>query len=382
MNTTRPGIEILLNQRRELIAGKRVALLTNQSGVLRDLTSSARVLAEVAELGSIFTPEHGLWGAAVEGEAVGDDTLGGVPIHSLYGTHDTPTPEQLRPGGRALDAVVCDLQDVGCRFYTYAWTVTKLLRAAAEAGVPVIVCDRPNPIGDAVEGPGIEPAYRSLVGLYDVPIRHGLTLGELARLVNHEADLGCTLTVVPCAGWTRSTLWSATGLPWVPPSPGIPTAETTLVYPGTCLLEGVNVSVGRGSARPFEWLGAPWIDGQALADMLNDATMPGLRWRALRFRPLAEPYRGVLCGGVQPHVVDAGTVRPVAAGVALLLAIRSLHPAELRWNETHFDRLAGCGRLRESIAARAPLDEITGSWDEQTLSFRARAATSLIEDYA
>ncbi len=177
-------------------------------------------------------------------------------------------------------------------------------------------------------------------------------------------------------------LWSATGLPWVPPSPGIPTAETALLYPGTCLLEGVNVSVGRGSARPFEWLGAPWIDGQVLAEILNDATMPGLRWRALRFRPLAEPYRGVLCGGVQPHVVDAGSLRPVAAGVALLLAIRQLYRAELRWNVPHFDRLAGSSRLREQIAAGAPPDEVIGPWDEQLARFRARAAAQLIDDYA
>lgn len=375
---TRPGIEILLTERRELVAGKRVALLTNQSGVLRDLTSSARALAEVAELRAIFTPEHGLWGAAIEGEEVGDDTLGDVPIHSLYGVHDTPTQQQLRPGGRALDALVCDIQDVGCRFYTYAWTMTKLLGAAAEAGVPVLVCDRPNPIGGAVEGPGIELAYRSLVGLHDVPIRHGLTIGELARLVNRERGLGCALTVVPCASWTRSMLWSATGLPWVPPSPGLPIAETALVYPGTCLLEGVNVSVGRGSARPFEWLGAPWIDGQTLAETLNDAS-PGLRWRALRFRPLAEPYRGLLCGGVQPHVVDAGAVRPVAAGVALLLAIHHLYREELRWNEAHFDRLAGSSLVRARIAAGAPLDEITGPWD--TSHFHARAAAVLIDDY-
>ncbi len=167
-----------------------MALLTNQSGVLRDLTSSARALIEVAELQAIFTPEHGLWGAAAEGEAVGDEMIDGVPIISLYGAHDTLEPEQLRPAGRSPDTIVCDLQDVGCRFYTYAWTMTRLLRAAAAAGVAVIVCDRPNPIGGAVEGPGIEPAYRSLVGLHDVPIRHGLTPGELARLVNQKIRAG------------------------------------------------------------------------------------------------------------------------------------------------------------------------------------------------
>ena len=391
----RPGISVLLDERAELLRGKRVGVYTNHTGVLPDLTHTIEALAAQADLRAIWGPEHGLDGVAAEGALVEDaKTLAGVPIWSLYGDQLEPTAEQLA----TVDLIVCDIQDVGCRFYTYVWTMTTLIAAAAKAGVSVIVADRPNPLGGASAGPGVEPGYRTLVGLHDVPVRHGLTIGELARVVNAEQGYGCDLTVVPCAGWRRDMRWAETGLPWVSPSPNMPTLDTATVYPGTCLLEGVNVSVGRGSARPFEWQGAPWIDGVALARHLNALELPGVRWRPNAFTPCSGPYAGEVCRGAQPHVTDAAALEPVTMGVALVLGLRATHPeafaisaagsiyadaaemarrrypAQAVWNTAHFDRLAGSSRLREQIEAGATLAEITAPWAAYGADWERRAA--------
>ena len=394
-----PGIQVLIDERRDLLAGRRVGVYTNHTGVLPDLSSSLAALRRLADVRAIFSPEHGLRGAAGEADGVADGfDRSGTPIYSLYGAHPAPTPRQLA----GLDAIVCDLQDIGCRYYTYAWTLAKVIEAAASAGIAVIVADRPNPIGGAVEGPGVEPRMRSLVGLHDVPIRHGLTIGELARLVDAERRLGCGLTIVACRGWRRDMLWSAAGLPWVPTSPHMPAAETALIYPGTCLLEGTNVSVGRGTAKPFEWLGAPWIDGAALAADLNRADLAGVRWRPVSFLPCAAPYAGELCEGVQPHVVDPAAFRPVAAGVALLVALRRrfpeafaisaaggiyadrqrmtrrLYAAEAGEQTAHFDRLIGSSHLRDMVESAASPEEIMADWPQYAEHFRARVAPMLL----
>jgi uncharacterized protein YbbC (DUF1343 family) len=394
-----PGISILLGERRELIAGRRIGVFTNQSGVLPDLSSSLDALRSVAAVQTIFSPEHGLYGAAGEAEYVASEVdRRGVRVVSLYGAHLSPTAEQLA----GLDAIVCDIQGIGCRFYTYAWTLVKLIEAAGHAGAAVIVADRPNPIGGAIEGPGVEAESRSLIGLHDVPIRHGLTIGELARLANAEARLGCDLTVAPCGGWRRAMRWPMTGLPWAPPSPSMPTPDTALVYPGTCLLEGANVSVGRGTAKPFEWLGAPWIDGPSLAAVLNQKGLSGVRWRPVAFQPCAPPYAGQLCQGVQPHITSPAVFQPVTAGVALILALRQLYPQHFTISAAgsiyadeeqmvrrmypvqhvtdvaHFDRLAGSARLREQIEAGAPLEEITAGWRQFEEQYRARIAPVLL----
>lgn len=362
MSMVRPGISLLLHKRRELLAGRRIAVLSGPSGILPDLRSGAAALARIADVQAFFAPEHGLLGALPEGMHVADGQRNGVPVYSLYGAQHAPTAAQLA----GIDAVVCDYQDIGCRFYTYAWTLVQLMRVAAGCGTVVIVCDRPNPLGGlAVEGPGVAAEYRSLVGLHDVPIRHGLTLGELALLANAELNLGCALEVVPCNGLQRGMHWPATGLPWAAPSPNMPSYEAALVYPGTCLAEGANVSVGRGTAKPFEWLGAPWVDAATLADVLNAADLPGVRWRALAFQPALPPYRDEICQGVQPHVGDPEAFRPLLAGVTLLAALRDTHgpqfmlrPADTiytnaaqmtargygaatEWGTAHFDRLAG-----------------------------------------
>jgi uncharacterized protein YbbC (DUF1343 family) len=374
MEQVRPGISVLLDDRADLLRNRRVGILTGPSGVLPDMTRSVDGLLRTSNLRAIFAPEHGLLGAAAEGAQIGDSAYRGVPVHSLYGAHDSPTPEQLKP----LDVVVADFQDIGCRFYTYAWTLVKLMQAAAAAAVAVIVTDRPNPIGGAVEGPGVAPEYRSLVGLHDLPIRHGLSVGELARLANAELGIQCDLTVVACEGWRRSDRWPASGLLWTPPSPNMPTAEAALVYPGTCLIEGVNLSVGRGTAKPFEWLGAPWIDGLALADTLNQMALPGLRWRAVGFQPCSGPYAGTVCQGVQPHISDPDTLQAVLAGVGLLAALQQLHGDKLVWNEPHFDRLAGSQALRAALSSGAAPAELATAWQPYEDAFRQRAAPWLL----
>jgi len=371
----RPGISVLLDERCDLLANRRVGVLTNGSGVLPDLTSTAEALLRAADVRALFAPEHGLRGGIAHGEHIaGGVDRSGVALYSLYGANFAPTREQLAD----LDVIVCDLQDVGCRFYTYVWTAIKLIEAAAQAGVAVIVTDRPNPIGGAIEGPGVEPEQRTLVGLYDVPMRHGLTLGELARLINDEEKFGCDLTVVPCDGWNRLMRWADTGLPWVPPSPNMPTAEAALIYPGTCLSEGINISVGRGTAKPFEWLGAPWLDGPLLAGTLNRLNLPGVRWRPVAFTPCAEPYTGELCEGVQPHVTDPDALRPAAAGLALVAAIVQLYPEQLSWNTAHFDRLAGSPEVRAALLAGTPPEQISASWAVYEQAFRERSAPVLL----
>jgi uncharacterized protein YbbC (DUF1343 family) len=374
MVAVRPGISVLLDDRLELLRHRRIGILTGPSGVLPDMTRSVDQLLRVSDVHTIFAPEHGLLGAAVEGAKVSDSVYRGVPVYSLYGPHDSPTLEQLAP----LDGMVVDFQDIGCRFYTYAWTLVKLMQAASTAAVTVIVTDRPNPIGGAVEGPGVEPPYCSLVGLHDVPIRHGLSLGELARLANAELDIQCDLRVVPCERWRRSARWQATGLLWAPSSPNMPTAETALLYPGTCLIEGVNLSVGRGTAKPFEWLGAPWIDGMALAEILNRMALPGLRWRPVAFQHCAGRQAGTVCQGIQPHVSDPDSLRAVLAGVGLLAALQQLHGDKLIWNEQHFDHLAGSSVLRAALSGGAQPVELATAWKPYEGAFRQRAAPFLL----
>lgn len=397
----RPGIAVLLNERAGLLAGRRIAVLTGPSGVLPDLTSSAEALARVADVRAYFGPEHGLDGAAPEAAGVADSThTSGAPVYSLYGAQSAPTPEQLD----GIDVVVCDFQDIGARYYTYAWTLVRLMEVAASCGTAVIVCDRPNPLGgEQVEGPGLLASHRSLIGLHDVPIRHGLTIGELARLANAELGLGCDLEVVPCVGWRRAMHWAEAGLPWVPPSPNMPTAEAALIYPGTCLLEGANLSVGRGTARPFEWIGAPWVDAAALAAALNSYDLPGVRWRPIAFEPALPPYAGERCRGVQPHVLDAAAYTPVRAGVALLVALRDTQagrfaispadgiyadPAQMERRmyggsaaqSAHFDRLAGGPALREAIEGGADLAAIVAEWPAAEQAFARRRAPYLLYD--
>lgn len=357
----------------ELLRAGRLGLVTNPSAVTRDLVAAPDALRQAgARLTALFGPEHGVRGEIADGVPVthSKDERTGIPVWSLYGGDPVPTAEMLE----GLDALVFDIQDVGARFYTFSSTLSHVMRGAARVRLPVIILDRPNPLGGiAVEGPILEPEHASFVGLHPVPIRHGATVGELGRLWA-RFGAGEPPLVVPCAGWRREQLWTETGLQWIPPSPNMPTAETALVYPGTCLLEGTNVSEGRGTACPFRWFGAPWVGAEALADCLNARGLPGVRFRPVRFRPSASKFAAETCAGCQLHVRDPEAFLPVATGVAILGALRTQYPDRFQWRESKgrhsVDRLAGTSRLREAVNAGQGWREIRETWTAGLESYR------------
>jgi uncharacterized protein YbbC (DUF1343 family) len=357
------GLDILLSEQLALLHGRRVGQVTHPAAVLPDLTGAADALLRAGvRLTALFGPEHGVSGAAGAGDTVDNavDARTGLPVFSLYGSSVEPTAEMLSD----VDVLLFDMQDVGVRFYTYLSTLFYVLRGAAKAHKPAIVLDRPNPIGgQIVEGPSIEPGFESFVGIMALPIRHGLTLGEAALLMSTTFDLDVELAVVEMRGWRRDYWFDQTGRAWVPTSPAMPHVSTATVYPGTCLLEGTNVSVGRGTALPFEICGAPWLAGAALAERMNALNLAGARFRPLHFCPSADRYAGQECGGVQVHITDRAALRPVMLGLHLVAAIRSLHPREFAWAAAHFDRLLGGARTREAIETDAPVETFAGDWD-------------------
>lgn len=363
------GLQILLAERRDLLSGRRVGLVTHPAAVLRDLTGILdALLAAGLRVTALFGPEHGLDATADDGAAVGDgvDARTGLPVYSLYGPVREPTPEMLA----GLDLLLFDMQDAGARFYTYVSTLFYVLRGAARAGLPLIVLDRPNPInGLALEGPLLEPGLESFVGIAPIPIRHGLTMGELARYLNAERGLGAELTIIGMRNWRRHMWFDETGLPWVPTSPAMPHPSTATVYPGTCFVEGTNLSEGRGTATPFEIAGAPWLDGERLARELNQIGLPGVRFRPLCFVPSASKHAGRACGGVQLHVTARDAFCPVATGLHLIAAARAQAPAEFQFlpsswegQPPHFDLLAGTARLREGLESGEPVQALVDGW--------------------
>jgi uncharacterized protein YbbC (DUF1343 family) len=287
-----------------------------------------------------------------------------------------------------LDAVVVDLQDVGARYYTFVWTMALTMRACAQAGIRVIVLDRPNPLGgEVVEGNIPEPAFASFVGLYPVAARHGMTIGELASYLNVEHALGCDLTVVPMRGWRRRMMWEDTDLPWVPPSPNMPTPDTARVYPGGCLLEATNLSEGRGTTRPFEWVGAPFLDAHRYAQVMNDQRLPGVRFRPARFLPTFHKWSDRLCGGVQVHVTDATRFKPFLTGLGLIAAARTLAPDRFAWRRPPyefervrlpFDVLCGTGAIRRALERGRRLDDIERGWRAPLARWKRRRARYLL----
>lgn len=358
----------------------RLGLVTNPSAITRDAVPAPEALvAAGAHLAMLFGPEHGVRGDAPDGQPVpsGVDPRLGIPVISLYGERHQPPIEALG----ALDAVLFDLQDVGVRFYTYSTTLSYVMEAAAEAGIPVVILDRPNPIGGiAIEGPRLEAAHASFVGRFPTPIRHGLTIGELGRLF-HRFGAGAEPQVVRCEGWTRRQYWRETGLPWAPPSPNMPTPQTAIVYPGTCLLEGTNVSEGRGTPLPFEQFGAPWLDASEVAAALHAMALPGVRFRPTYFRPTASKHAGETCQGAQIHVIDPDRFRPTLVGLAVLAVVRQSPAFEWRSRlatdsvegevrRYAIDRLAGTSRVREAIDAGVDPAAIAASWAEDEHSFR------------
>jgi molybdopterin-guanine dinucleotide biosynthesis protein MobB len=341
-------------------AGRRIGLITNSSAVTSSGVPTWKALrgAPNVRLVRLFGPEHGLEGGAVYMEAVGAAIHAptGLPIVSLYGR----TAESLRPGREDfadLDAIVFDLPDVGSRYYTFIWTMLLAMEACAGARLRFVVCDRPNPIGGAVEGAPQSTGYLTFVGLHPVPVRHGMTAGELARLFVAERNLDLDLVVCPASGWTRDRSFASAGLPWVAPSPNMPTTDTALVYPGMCLLEGTNLSEGRGTTRPFEVFGAPWLDGLALSETLNAQDLPGVSFIPAWFRPMFDKHAGAVCRGARLHVTDAAAFRPFQTGLRIIEAARRMAPLEFRWRtETYefddrpaIDLLTGSARFRETL---------------------------------
>ncbi len=384
----RTGLDVLLRDRLSLVRGRRIGLVAHQASVNARLEHTALLLHDARRIGltRLFAPEHGLWGAAQDHAAIAGtrDPLTGLTVASLYGQRREPTPAMLA----GLDVLVIDLQDVGSRYYTFVWTMALALRACARAGVEVIVLDRPNPLGGAViEGNMPDPAYASFVGLYPLPIRHGLTIGEAARWLALAHGLRPRLTVVAMHGWRREMLWEDSGVPWVAPSPNMPTPDTARVYPGGCLFEGTNLSEGRGTTRPFEWVGAPYLDAHRYANALADARLPGVTFRPARFVPTFHKWAGRLCGGVQIHVTDRARFKPFLTGLAVIASARRLAPRHFAWRRPPYeferrrlpiDILLGTDRIRRALERGRPLRDIERGWAGDVRAWKRRRIPALL----
>jgi len=377
--TIRLGSDLLLSSTR--LNGARVGVVCNHASVDRGFRHviDRVATAEGVTLAAIFGPQHGFRSDVQDNMVESphrDDARRRVPIYSLYSETREPTPEMLR----GIDMLVVDLQDIGARIYTYIYTMANCMRAAARHGVPVIVCDRPNPIGGtAVEGACLRRGWESFVGLFAIPMRHGMTIGELAQLFNKEFGIGASLDVIPMEGWTRSAYADSSGLPWVMPSPNMPTLDTAIVYPGTVLFEGTMLSEGRGTTRPFELVGAPWIDAERFAGEMNALGLDGAYFRPAGFEPTFQKHAKQPCGGCQIHVTDRESFKPVKTGVALIEMFRRFDPVRFEWRRPPYeyehekvpiDILAGSDTLRQQVERGVPVEEIAASWRDDEEEFR------------
>ncbi|MFP7224465.1 exo-beta-N-acetylmuramidase NamZ domain-containing protein [Priestia filamentosa] len=366
------GVETLFREHKDLLKGKRVGLITNPTGVDSELRSSVDLFAEDPdiELTALYGPEHGVRGDAQAGDKVDYymDEKTGLPVYSLYGDTRKPTPEMLKN----IDILVFDIQDVGARFYTYIYTMAYAMEAAKEQGIPFVVLDRPNPLGgEVVEGPVLEEEYSSFVGKYPIPLRHGMTVGELAQLFNEEFGIGADLTVVKMKKWKRSFDYDETNLPFVMPSPNMPTLETAFVYPGTGLIEGTNVSEGRGTTKPFELLGAPFINGTELSEKLNNLHLDGVKFRAASFTPSFSKHSGQLSHGVQVYVTDREKYQAVETGLHIVKTIHDLYGEEFSFNKSgNFDLLIGNSWVREELEKGTDVEDIIAKWQKDTKVFK------------
>lgn len=386
--TVQTGLGQLLAQGCAPLRGKRIGIICNQASIGPDLSHIVQLLARepVVRIGALFGPEHGVRGEAqdmipvAEGGAEGHrDRLTGAPVYSLYGD----TAESLHPTAQmlsGLDAIVFDLQDVGSRYYTFYATMVFAMKAAAEAGVEVFVLDRPNPLGGVmIEGGAQEEGFLSFVGPFPFPVRHGLTVGEIALWANDRLGINCDLTIVAMEGWKRDMLWEATGLPWIAPSPNMPTPDTARVYPGMCLVEGTNLSEGRGTTRPFEQSGAPFYDPDELAAALNKMKLPGVHFRACFFRPTFHKFGGKDCAGVFLHVTDPHTFQPYKAGLAFLMAAQDHARDQFKWRTEKYefiddipaiDLLTGTEAVRLAFDRGETIPQLFAQWREEEEAFR------------
>ncbi|WP_163528042.1 exo-beta-N-acetylmuramidase NamZ domain-containing protein [Halobacillus ihumii] len=371
------GVEVLLEEEKELIEGKRVGLITNPTGVDQELNSIVDLLHNDPDvnLTALYGPEHGVRGSAQAGEYVEYyiDENTGLPVYSLYGKTRKPTPEMLEN----IDVLLFDIQDVGTRFYTYIYTMAYAMEAAQENDIPFIVLDRPNPLsGEVVAGPVLNPEYKSFIGNYPIPLRHGMTVGELAKLFNEEFGIGADLTVVEMNKWKRSMYYDETPLQFIAPSPNMPTLDTALVYPGAALIEGTNVSEGRGTTKPFELIGAPFINSTELAAALNEKDLSGVTFRAASFTPQFSKHSGTLSHGIEIHVTDKDAFQPVIAGLHIVKTIHDLYPEDFEFRAENsagvsfFDNLIGNGWVREAIENGQSVEEMQERWQADLKEFK------------
>jgi uncharacterized protein YbbC (DUF1343 family) len=383
------GLDVLLDSRLDTLDGQRVGLICHPASINSHYQHAADLFFDHPgiQLTALFGPQHGIRGETqdnmIEWQTFRDSRTG-LPAYSLYGETRKPTPEMLRD----VDVLVFDVQDVGTRVYTFVYTMALAMQAARDSGKRFVVLDRPNPIGGAhVEGNLLDPQFASFVGMYPLPMRHGMTVAELAQLFNQEFGIGCDLEVVPMQGWQRAMWFEATGLPWVLPSPNIPTPDTATVYPGMVMVEGTKVSEGRGTTKPFEIIGAPYIEPRRLVERLNQEALPGCVLRPLHFEPTFHKFKGELCGGLQVHVTDRSRYKPVITGVRIIAAIRKLYgdrfewtspPYEYVYDRLPFDVINGGSNLREMIEAGQTASDIEASWQSALAEFAARRTPFLL----
>jgi beta-N-acetylhexosaminidase len=385
--SVRPGIEVFLEKQVDLVAGKRVGLVANPTSVDAALNSSVERLWQHngVRLAALFGPEHGIRGSAQAGDQVATavDTITGLPAYSLYGDAKKPTPDMLD----GLDVLVYDLQDGGARFFTYLSTLIYILEAGAENGLPIIVLDRPNPVSGRIpEGGMLDFAYKSFVGMAPVPMRHAMTAGELALMCNAVLKIGAQVTVVRMEGWRRGMWFDETGLPFISPSPNLPMLSSLTVYPGMCLVEGSTLSEGRGTTRPFEYIGAPWVkDADGLAKALNALDLPGARFRPTYFIPSFSKHQGELCAGVQVHVLDRARFRAVPTALHLLAQVKARYPEQFTWRapwsdggQRPIDLLAGGNRVREHLDVGRSVSELIDSFEADLSAYEQQRAPHLL----
>jgi uncharacterized protein YbbC (DUF1343 family) len=375
------GLETLLEDQSSKLKSARVGLICNQASVNHQLRHAADLFHEHpnVKLQALFGPQHGIRGDVQDNMIETDHTVDretDLPIHSLYSETREPTEAMLKD----LDVLVFDMQDVGCRIYTFAYTMANCMSAAKKFGKKVIVCDRPNPInGVQVAGNVLEPEQASFVGLFPIPTRHGMTLGELARMFNEHFQINCDLEVIQMEGWRREHWHDQTDAPWVMPSPNIPTLDSATVFPGTVHFEGTQLSEGRGTTRPFELVGAPYIDAEAYARHLNAMNLHGVFFRSCIFRPTFQKHAGISCGGVQVHVTDRNEFEPVSTGIAMVKGAYDLYRSEFRWKEppyeyvydrNPFDVIAGTSSIREALEQGKTVAAILESWADAFAGFK------------
>jgi uncharacterized protein YbbC (DUF1343 family) len=378
---TKTGLD-RIDEFQNLFSGKRVGLVVNHTSLNKAGDHITDIFLHMPDVtvAALFGPEHGVRGQAADGEQVGDgvDAIQNIPVYSLYGKTKKPTAEMLEN----VDVLVFDIQDIGARFYTFIWTLFYVMQGAAENDIPIVVLDRPNPIGSAIEGPVLQPDFSSFVGLFPIPVRHGMTVGELARLYNGEGWLGdhtgVELTVVPMQNWRRNMWFDETGLPFTPTSPNMPDLQTAAIYPGLCLIEGTNVSEGRGTDAPFLTFGAPWINGDILAKRLNELKISGIEFKSTEFVPIIIPgkarspkFENQRCKGVHINVVDQKLLDSFFMGVVIVKTIHDLYPQQFAFRKSgYFDLLCGTDYIRKSIERGDDVESIQASWQQSLEDFK------------